>query len=168
MRRMRWSIAVILALCASAALAACGDSDDSGGTSTAASTAASTTATGDTSTAGGDAEAIIAEARAALDAASGPDGTFEPPPAGQTKAEKGKEIVVIPFGQGIPSFAAAVKEVQAAGKKLGWNVRVIDGKFSPNAWLAGIRDAINAKADGIITFGPDCPPIKAALQDAKK
>ena len=75
---------------------------------------------------------------------------------------------MIPFGQGIPSFAAAVKEVQAAGEKLGWNVRVVDGKFSPNAWLAGIRDAINAKADGIITFGPDCPPIKAALQDAKK
>ena len=120
-----------------------------------------------TSTAGGD-NAVVAEAQKALDAASGPTGTFKEPPTGATNPPKGKDIVVIPFGQGIPSFAAAVKEVQAAGDKLGWNVRVVDGKFSPNAWLAGIRDAINAKADGIITFGPDCPPIKAALQDAKK
>ncbi|UGS36003.1 sugar ABC transporter substrate-binding protein [Capillimicrobium parvum] len=165
-RRTRCGAAVVLALCATMTLAACG-SNDSGSTSTSASTAASTGTSTGTSTAGGD-NAVVAEAQKALDAASGPTGTFKEPPTGATNPPKGKDIVVIPFGQGIPSFAAAVKEVQAAGDKLGWNVRVVDGKFSPNAWLAGIRDAINAKADGIITFGPDCPPIKAALQDAKK
>jgi ribose transport system substrate-binding protein len=153
----RTGAALIAVLCTSLTLAACGDDSDSGSSGAATSTASSA----------GAADPVVAEAQKALDAASGPEGTFTSPPEGSGTAPKGKSIVVILFGQGIPSFAAAVKQVQAAGEKLDWNVRVVDGKFSSNAWLAGIRDAINAKADGVITFGPDCPPIKAALQQAK-
>src|SRR5207244_3512101 len=35
-------------------------------------------------------------------------------------------------------------------------------------WVDGIRQAIAAKADGIILWAVDCAPVKAPLQDAKK
>jgi ribose transport system substrate-binding protein len=138
-------------------LAACGDdSDDSGGGGAS------------TSTNGESANDVVANAQKELDKFAGPEGSFVAPPAGTPKPPKDKTIVVIPFGAGIPSFAAASKEIAAGARKLGWNARVVDGKFQPNTWLAAIRDAVTAKVDGIITLGPDCPPIKAGLEEAKK
>jgi ribose transport system substrate-binding protein len=136
-----------------AVLGACGDDDDSGDSGS--------------SNSGGATSDAVAEAQQTLDKFSTAGGSYHAPPTDSPKPEPGKSIVVIPFAQGIPAFAAEAKAIQAVGKELGWNVRVVDGKFEPNAWLAGIRDAITAKADGIILMGPDCPPIKAALQEAK-
>ena len=159
----RRGAAVAVVLCLPMSVAACGSSDQSRTTSS--QPTAATTASGDgaTQAVGG----VVADAQQALDAVSGPTGTFQPPPTGGSAPPKGKTIVLIPFAQSIPGFAAAVKDAKAAAQKLGWQVRVVDGKFSPNAWLAGVRDAVNAKADGVITMGPDCTAIKAALQEAK-
>jgi ribose transport system substrate-binding protein len=126
-----------------------------GGTGQSASAAAGTTSP------------IVAQAKAALAKVSTAKGDFSAPPSDSPKAPRGKSIFVIPISQSIPGFAAATADITGVGQKLGWKVRIWDGKFEPNVWLTGLRAAVTAKADGIITIGLDCPAIRAGLIAAK-
>jgi ribose transport system substrate-binding protein len=51
---------------------------------------------------------------------------------------------------------------------VGWKVTQCDGKFSPDAQVSCIRQAIADRADGIVLYVIDCANVKAALQDADK
>src|ERR1044072_1804608 len=93
--------------------------------------------------------------------------SYTAPPTTAPKPEPGKKIWVVPYGLSIAAGALFAAGVQDAGKAIGWDVTVFDGKFDPNTSLAGVRQAIRARADGIITYGIDCPYVQAALTEAK-
>lgn len=154
-RTIKHAAHTLIPLCGAVALGACGGGNP-GATNVGVSDAAGSTTT------------VVAAAQARLEAISGPEGTYGEPPTDSPEPQVGKTIFVIPFGQAIPAFAAEAKAISAVGKKLGWTVRVWDGKFQPNVWLAGLRAAVTAKADGVITMGPDCPPMRAGLQATQK
>lgn len=111
--------------------------------------------------------AEIAQARKLLEQVSGPNGSFQSPPTSGPKSTPGKKIYNISYGEAIPYFHAATVGIEEASKALGWQVITWDGQFDVNQWLAGIRQAITDKADGIITQGFDASYVKAALDEAK-
>lgn len=150
-------IAVVLAL----TLSACGGSSDSNSTST----ASESNSTGESG--GDEASSVVTAAENDLEPISGAKGTFKPPVTGGPKATPGKSVYVVTYGLGIAYFAAQTKAVKEAAGKLGWQLNVWDGKFESTEWLAGIRQAVTAKADGIILEGPDCATVKAGLEAAK-
>lgn len=136
-------------------VSACG-SDDGGG-----STEAATGTTAGSS--------VVAAARKTVEALSGPDGTYTSPPTSGPKATPGKNVWVIGFGNLSPASVALEKEWKGSlAPALDWNVKYVDGKSDPNAWLEGIRNAVNAHADGIVTQFVDCASVKSGLLAAKK
>ncbi len=148
--RTRWLVPVMLVPLA-LGMTACGSS---GG-----ATAGESAASAQTSPGGG-----VAEAQRKLQALY-QGVTFKEPPSSSPKPKSGKNVWVIDISLGTDSVRFA-NGATAAGKALGWNVTVFDGKFQPSRYLEGIQRAIAAKADGILLYAIDCPVVKAALQQA--
>lgn len=136
-----------LAVFAATALAACGDDGDGG------------EATGKAS--GSDVAKYERELQALY------EGTYQEPSGGPVTPPKGKNVWVISTGQAIEAAVNASKGMEEAGRALDWDVTVFDGRFDSTRQLAGIEGALADKADGIVLIYIDCPPIKAALQQAK-
>ena len=112
---------------------------------------------------------IVAQAKAAVAKAASANGTYVLPVAGPTgnPAVKGKNVFVISCGLAAEACAKPAENVQLAAKTLGWKVTVYDGKFSATGYDAGIRQAIAAKADGIVLVAIDCSNAKGALGAAR-
>jgi ribose transport system substrate-binding protein len=145
-------------IAAAASLGACGSSSGGGSTQSDPGTGlASATTSGD---------GYLAEAQAAVKKAESENGTYVLPEGGPT-AQKGKSVYVVACGLSAEACAQPAKSVQEAAKTLDWKVTIVDGKFSPAGYDAGIRQAIAAKADGIIVVAIDCSNAKGALQAAK-
>jgi ribose transport system substrate-binding protein len=145
-----------------AVIAGCGSSSDN--TNTSSSTAG---AAGATTTAASGSSGIVADADKQLNVLY--DGTFTLPTEKSPTPVKGKNIWAISIGQTSTSIASVLKVFKdVSASKLGWKVTVFDGKFQPNLWQTGIRQAIAAKADAIWVVNIDCQPVLAALEDAKR
>ena len=54
-----------------------------------------------------------------------------------------------------------------AGRKLGWKMKLQDGKLDPNQYNRVIRSAIAARVDGIVLAVIDCAPVKSSLEAAR-
>lgn len=106
-----------------------------------------------------------ATAQAAVDAAY--KGLYTKPTAGGPKAQKGKNIWVVPCSSALFGCSQPAASIQQAAKVLDWKVTIADGKASPAGYSAAINQAVAAHADGIITIAIDCPAAKSALQKAK-
>jgi ribose transport system substrate-binding protein len=146
-RKLRGAL-VVLAL--AGGVAACGsdaDSEPSGSAPAAAKSSATL-----------DADAVLSRNF---------EGVVEPAPADGPAAVPGKTIWFsncVAF-EGCARFGAALME---AAKVLGWTIKVVDNKNDPKTSISIIRQAVAAKADGIIDTLSDCPNIKTGLQAAKQ
>lgn len=142
-------------------LTACGGGGGDGTTDSGAGEGGGATeATGGGSTAG------VAEAVAAVEA--GYKGTERMPPSTGPTAQSGKEVWVISCIQsGGSGCAVTAKAIEEAAPALGWKIHLVDGKGDPNVQNQAIRQAVAAKADGIIDVAIDCGSIKNSLQVAK-
>lgn len=133
------------------------------------------------------ARAALALAVAALAAATLVAGTAEatthpaPPTLGtlikgvysalpKTAPAPTKQTVwVVSCGQASVGCALETGGAMAAGRAIGWNMKMCDGKFDTNdAWGTCYRQAIAAHANGIIGIGIGCAAVKQPLQEAKK
>ncbi len=135
-------------------LSACGSSGGGSTSSSAAPSSASPSAS----------SAVPPQIQSNLEA--GIEGTYTLPET-STKPTAGKKVTAIVFGnqsQAGPQFTDAVK---AAGSAAGWTVNVVDGKFSTDLYLSGIRQAIAEKVDGIVLYVIDCAAVKAGAEEAK-
>jgi ribose transport system substrate-binding protein len=139
----------LLALCGG--LVACGDDDDGSSSSTGGS---DTAGSGDTAF---DAKEILARNY---------EGVVEPAPKDGPEAAPNKTIWFsncLGF-EGCARFGAGLKE---AGKVLGWTVKEVDNKNDPRTSISIMRQAVAAKADGIVDTLSDCPNVRTGLQAAK-
>ena len=94
------------------------------------------------------------------------EGVVEPAPSSGPAAAGAKTIWFsncVAF-EGCARFGAGLME---AAKVLGWTIKVVDNKNDPKTSISIIRQAVAAKADGIIDTLSDCPNIKTGLQAAK-
>jgi ribose transport system substrate-binding protein len=98
---------------------------------------------------------------------SGYKGTFQPAPTSGPKAAAGKRVWVISCGQISASCAEIADAAMSAGKALGWNMTLFDGKLDPTLYSQGILQAIAAHASGIFTVAVDCSIATSPLKQAK-
>lgn len=92
---------------------------------------------------------------------------FKLPKVTPVKAPSGENVWVVTVGQLAVSSQLVAGAFTEEAPKLGWKIKVFDGKFEPTRWLEGIRAAIAAHADAIVTYAIDCPSVSAALKEAK-
>ena len=155
-----------LALGASLVLAGCGGDDDGGSSDATPSTsapAAEATAgsTDDSAAAGGD---VVATAKARLEELK--QGTSTAVPTEGPAAVADKTVWIVSCSQSIELCSDEVNEIDKAAQAIGWTTNVVNTEFDPVVAGDAIRQAVAAKADGIIVFGFDCPLIKQPLQEA--
>lgn len=146
------SCAFVLVACLIGLAVGCGSDDDDD--------------QGQASSSGGGEASIVKEAKEAVAAAQ--KGTYRPPPSTGPAAQSGKNVWVISCGQSAPGCATPALGAVEAGKELGWDVTLFDGKLNPAGYNEGLKKAIAANADGIIPIAIDCPFIKGSLLQAKK
>jgi len=150
-KQRRTAAAVAVGLSAIGLMATgCGGSDPSS-----AATAASS---------GGTSSAIV-NARKALEASYA--GTDRSLPKTGPKAEKGKTVWVLPCSSAAPGCAIPAAGAMEAGKAIGWNMKLLDGKADPSVYNQVLRSAIAAKVDAVAIVAIDCSTIKASIQAAK-
>ena len=149
---MRW-----LPLAAIVAVTVTGCGDDGGGAATASSE-------------NGPAKSapIVEEARAGVERLRRSPGSYHEPEVTSAKPAAGKRVWLISLGNENQPAAEASKAVVEGARTLGWNAKVYDGKFNPSNWLAGVRQAVQQKADAIIIAYFDCAPAKQGFVEAKR
>lgn len=155
-RRLSRACCLLLVTATAMTMAACGDDKES----TSSDTGGSTTAVAD----GGSSGLELAQSN--LDAMF-TGGYFSEPPAESPDPQTGKDVWVVTFGANCESCQTWIKNIQEAGKLMQWKTRVYDGKFTPARYVDGVRQAIAAKADGIILVAVDCAAVKAPLEEAR-
>jgi ribose transport system substrate-binding protein len=109
--------------------------------------------------------AILAYAQHQIDLAYA--GTDRDPPTTAAKVPHGKKVWIISPSQIGESASVATNAAKEAGELVGWKMTLFDAKGDPAAFSAGIRQAIAAKADGIILHAIDCAWVKQALVEAQ-
>jgi ribose transport system substrate-binding protein len=169
-RLPRMAAAATALVAALITIAACSSSSSSS-TSDAPSASSSSSATASASSAAASAASassssgVPAAVTALLDA--GYKGTFQPPPASGPKAAAGKKVWVISCGQIAATCASIADAAVQAGKALGWQMTLFDGKLDPTLYSTGILQAIADHANGILTVAVDCADAKSPLEQAK-
>ena len=96
------------------------------------------------------------------------DGGGTSPATDAPEPEAGKDIWYIASGMSIELIAASAEGFQEAAGSVGWNAKVVDGKFQPSLWLTAIQQAIAARADGIVLYAIDCAAVRNGLEAAKQ
>jgi len=109
--------------------------------------------------------AMLATAQAALDAAF--KGTEREPPKSAPRPTPGKKVWIISPGQIGESASIPTNAAKQAGEAIGWQMTLYDSKLDVANFSLGIRQAIAAKADGVILHSIDCPLVKQALAEAR-
>ncbi len=129
--------------------AACGGSNDTAGTTTAATDSQ-----------------VVAECQKTLDTAKQPLQFTPPGPAIDASKLKGKKVTFVSLAQAVPTIADAATKTVEAGKAAGIDVSVYDGKGDVSRFQQGISGAVAQKQDAIILLGIPTDVTQGALQKA--
>lgn len=154
------AIGLPFALVLSLALAACGGSSSSGGDTSSGS--------GGDSTAAASSSQTVSQARAAVTRYAKPPGSYREPSDSGVAPVEGKEVWMVSVGNEVESVAEGSRLFLQGLKAIGWTGKVYDGKLQPTEWLAGVRQAVQAGADGIVVVGFDCAAVKQGLIEARE
>jgi ribose transport system substrate-binding protein len=164
--------AAAIGICA-AALVACGSSPTpssdavgtSGGDVPAAESSAEDATSGDSGT-GASANAAVTDAQAIAEKYLKPVTDFTGPTDGPP-AQANKTVWFMACGLAGEGCATAAQGAETAGKALGWNVRIVDGKFDPQVFARTMREAVDQHIDGIIIDAIDANSIKEPIAQAR-
>jgi ABC-type sugar transport system, periplasmic component len=148
--------AAVLAACSSSGNSSAASSTAAGASGVSGAAAGSSVSSGAPSSGGSGADAV----------AKWEAGTEGSLPSSGPKPKAGTNVWVISCGQAAQGCATPSNAMIDAGTKLGWKMHLFDGQLNPVIWGQGIKNALAGGAQGIITYGMDCPLIKAGLQAA--
>lgn len=109
--------------------------------------------------------AMLAAAQAEVDRIY--KGTDRQPPETAKKPQPGKKVWIISPGQIGESASIATNAAKEAGELVGWKMTLFDSKLDVTKFSEGIRQAVAARADGVILHSIDCPLVKQALNEAR-
>lgn len=94
------------------------------------------------------------------------NGLFSEPQTDTPSPTPGKKVWVVVYDQSASFSQQHAEGARDAAKLLGWDVNIFDAKGDPNSALQGIRNAIAAKAEGIVLQFFDCNSIKSGVEQA--
>jgi ribose transport system substrate-binding protein len=95
------------------------------------------------------------------------EGTNRAPSGEPVPAQKGKKVFVISCGQNIATCGDTAGGVMDAGRLLGWNMTLLDGKGNPSTTSSLVDQALAGGAQGIAVIGFDCSLAQGSYQRAK-
>ncbi|MEP3279697.1 MAG: substrate-binding domain-containing protein [Stappiaceae bacterium] len=107
----------------------------------------------------------ISEAMDEVKKYAGPKTEWDGPTSGP-KAESGKTIVYLAADMKNGGVLGVANGVEEAAKKIGWEVRVLDGAGTVSGRAATFGQAMALKPDGIIIGGSDLTEQQTAIQAA--
>ncbi|GAA2088728.1 sugar ABC transporter substrate-binding protein [Aeromicrobium tamlense] len=110
--------------------------------------------------------ADTAEYQAVAEKAMEPVTEFTGPTEGPA-AQPGKKVVFLTCGFEAEGCNLPGKAAAEAGKALGWDVKVVDGKFDPRVYSRTIQEAIDDGADGIILDAVSASSVKGQVKAAR-
>jgi ribose transport system substrate-binding protein len=93
---------------------------------------------------------------------------YHSPPTTSPPPQRGKRVWIISCDQSIASCSTPIAAALEAAKAMGWKTTLYDAKLNPARIAEGYRQAIAAKADGIVSYSIDCPLAPGALAQAEK
>lgn len=120
---------------------------------------------GPTATGEGACPDVVSTSDAALATALDLKAPWTGPTSGP-KAASGKSVVFVAQTLTNPGVAGVAKGVQAAGKVIGWDVRVLDGQGDPSGISAAMGQAVALKPDGIVIGGFDPGSVSTQVKQA--
>jgi ABC-type sugar transport system substrate-binding protein len=89
-------------------------------------------------------------------------------PAASGKIDVPKKVIAYGEPAAVDEVTSRdVRQVQAAAKELGWEVKLTDGQGDIAKMQAGVQAAINAGADAVIIGSTDASVVRPTLQAAK-
>ncbi len=94
-------------------------------------------------------------------------GTDRELPKDGPKAVRGKTVWALVCSTAAAGCMLPAQGFEEAGKELGWNVKIVDGKLDPSVYNTQIRSATAAGVDAIALFGTECASTESALKAAK-
>ncbi|MER6976259.1 sugar ABC transporter substrate-binding protein [Streptomyces carpinensis] len=109
----------------------------------------------------------LATFKAAAEKAEAPQTTWNGPTS-TPKPPKGITLAVVSCANFLEGCARQVAGTQAAGRALGWAVKVYDGKGDPVAQNQALIQAINGGANAVLLAGTDPRQVAAGLQLARE
>jgi ribose transport system substrate-binding protein len=101
-------------------------------------------------------------------ASASADQTGWPGPDAPITAPSGRRIVAITCGSQGYGCVQGAQGVKDAGKALGWDVTVVDGKGDPSVWNAAVTQAVSDSADGIVLSAVNPALVSDGLARAKR
>lgn len=107
---------------------------------------------------------LAATMMAGMSFAAHADEAFDGPTSGP-KAAEGKTIVVLAADMKNGGILGVTNGIEEAAKKIGWNVKVLDGAGSVQNRSAAVGQALALKPDGIVINGFDAAEQQTALAD---
>lgn len=153
-RSRRGAMVSCLAIAAlTAVIAGCGGSDKSSNSGGASATT--------------EGNSVAAQAKAEQAKSFEGEG-YGSPPKTSPPPQRGKNVWIMSCDQSIPSCSTPIGAAVEAAKAMGWKVTLFDAKLNPARISEGYRQAIAAKADGIISYSIDCPLSQGGLAAVKK
>lgn len=105
---------------------------------------------------------VLTQSAANVDAAFAASSLL--PPSDGPAALPGKKLFYITAGLSSASGTEGVAAVKDATQAMGWDLQIFDGKFSPDKYQEGMRQAISAGADAVLLNAIDCPGNERPLQ----
>jgi ribose transport system substrate-binding protein len=171
-----WSaVAVVMALLATAVLAACGSSDKSSSSTTAGSSTAAAKS--------GDA-GVVAQSKKVVALSNGklvysanptPDKASDIVPYGDWRGpssapphQSGKKVTIILCTKQAAACVAAGNAAKAAAANLGWSANIVDGGGTPQGFATAWDSAINGKSDAIMGIAVPTAAVGDKLTKAKQ
>jgi ribose transport system substrate-binding protein len=86
-------------------------------------------------------------------------------PTSAPKLATGKKIAYLSSNQQNDASREWGTHIQNIGKKIGWEVIIIDGRGTPVGWQEGVNQAIALKVDGIV-MDADAASLQPQIKDA--
>jgi ribose transport system substrate-binding protein len=109
---------------------------------------------------------VLSTARQEVARASAADAPWTGPTTGP-RAVPGKSVVYVAADMTNPGVAGTARAVQEAGRAVGWEVRVIDGRGSPTGVRAAFGQAITLRPSGIVIGGFDPNTVTRQVRQAE-
>ncbi|MFJ9543952.1 sugar ABC transporter substrate-binding protein [Streptomyces sp. NPDC101225] len=89
-------------------------------------------------------------------------------PTSAPRPQRGKKVWIISCSQAAEACQHSTNGMVEAGRLVGWDTTIFDGKGDPANYSRGVRTAVASKADAIVLVAVDCSAVKAPLQEARQ
>jgi ribose transport system substrate-binding protein len=110
------------------------------------------------------ADAFMDEVKAEVEKYAGAQSDWRGPTTAP-KLATGKKVAYLSSNQQNDASREWGTHIANIGKKIGWEVIIIDGRGSPVGWQEGVNQAIALKVDGIV-MDADAASLQPQIQDA--